>query len=88
MYAVVTFETKFDKIGGDDMPKKQVHQPYQKLKGVLRERGLTYADIAKILNVSETAISHKVNGRSDFYISQVRKIQNEYGFESEIFLAQ
>ena len=65
---------------------KLKHEPYNKFKGKLRELGLTYADIAKTLSISETAVSHKVNGRSDFNLTEVDKIGIEYGISRDIFL--
>jgi cyanate lyase len=63
-----------------------IHKPYNKFKGAIREKGITYADIARLLGVSTTCVSHKVNGRSDFYITQIEKMQNAYGLELKIFL--
>jgi predicted transcriptional regulator len=57
-----------------------------KFKGILREKELTYADIAQALNISEAAVGLKINGYSDFYISEVEKIQEKYGIEYHIFL--
>ncbi len=68
------------------MSKKVVHEPYMKLKGVLREKNLKYSDIAKTLGISETGVGFKINGKSDFYISEVKTLQQEYGFETDIFL--
>nr|DAN88708.1 MAG TPA: SOS-response transcriptional repressor [Caudoviricetes sp.] len=66
--------------------RKIIHAPYNKFKGILRERGLTYADIAKTLNISETSVGAKVNGYSDFYISEVEKIEDKHNIGYQIFL--
>lgn len=68
------------------MKKKLRHEPYNKLRGVLREKNLTYKDVADTLDISETAVQFKINGISDFYLSEVEKLQQAYGFELNIFL--
>ena len=68
------------------MKKKLRHEPYNKLRGVLREKNLTYKDVADTLGISETAVQFKINGISDFYLSEVEKLQQAYGFELNIFL--
>ena len=65
--------------------KKKVHKPYRKLKGVLREKELTYADVSKLLNITETAVGFKINGTSDFYISEVLAMRNAYAIETDVF---
>lgn len=72
----------------DDLKRKTVHEPYNKLKGALREKGLTYSDVAKTLDISETAVGFKINGTSDFYLSEVEVLMNVYGFLLEIFLQE
>lgn len=66
--------------------KKIIHPPYNKLKGKLKEKELTYGDVAVILDISEVAVSHKINGTSDFYISEVRKMSDALGISNNIFL--
>ena len=66
--------------------KNQIHQPYQKLKGALRAHNLTYSDVAEILRISETSVSHKINGRSDFYLQEVIKMVNYLDIHIKIFL--
>ncbi len=66
--------------------KRNIHKPYNGLKGALRERNLTYANIAKLLDISETTVGYKINGKSDFYISEVEKILNAYNLKLDIFL--
>lgn len=65
--------------------RSKVHRPYNKLKGALRERGLTYADVSKLLNISETAVGFKINGTSDFYISEFIAMQQAYKINTDIF---
>lgn len=66
--------------------RKKIHEPYNKLKGGLREKDLTYLDIAKTLDISETSVNFKINGASDFYIGEVRKLIEKYEFPLEYFL--
>lgn len=65
--------------------KKQIHEPYNKLKGFLREKELTYLDIGNTLNISITAVANKINGISDFYVEEVKILQDKYGVELSIF---
>lgn len=46
----------------------------QKLKGKMAERNVTQKDLAHILNVTENTFSYKLSGKSDFSLSEVRKI--------------
>lgn len=64
---------------------KMKHEPYNKFKGIMREKGLTNVDIAKTLGLSETAISMKTNGASDYYISEVMQLEKEYGIGFKFF---
>lgn len=66
--------------------KGNIHRPYNEFKGALRARNLTYANVASLLNISETAVGYKINGKSDFYISEIEKILNSYNLELDIFL--
>lgn len=65
----------------------KIHSPYNKFKGKLREKGLTYADVAKVLCISETSVNHKINGISDFYISEVKEISKAFNINKDIFFA-
>ncbi len=67
------------------MRTKIKHKPYAKLKGKMREKGITCADLSKLLHLSETAVNHKINGRSDFYIREVEKISTTYDIERKFF---
>lgn len=67
------------------MEKKLKHEPYNKLRGILREKNLTYKDVADALGISETAVQFKVSGVSDFYLSEVEKLQQEYGVDTSVF---
>lgn len=66
--------------------KKSRHPPYTRFKGFLTERGITYRDIADLLGISTTAVGAKVNGKSDFSLSEAQIIKRKYKPEREIFL--
>lgn len=70
------------------MKNKLIHKPYNEFKGALRAKNLTYANVAELLNISETSVGFKINGKSDFYISEVEKILNAYNLQLDIFLNQ
>lgn len=67
---------------------KLIHKPYVKFKGWLRENGLRYADIANLLGVSVATISAKINGTSDFLLSETRIIKRTYALSDNIFFAE
>ena len=45
-----------------------------KLKGKLVEKSVTYADCAKIIGVSVTTFSSKMNGTSKFYVEEAQAL--------------
>lgn len=62
----------------------KLHEPYNKLKGAFRERGLTYNDVSKLLNISKATLCRKINGESDFYLSEANRLEAQ-GFPHTIF---
>lgn len=54
--------------------KKVPHRPYSRLKGALREKDLSYGDVARILGISATSVCHKINGVSDFYLQEIMSL--------------
>ena len=66
--------------------KKLIHEPYNKLKGFMRENGIIYSHIAELLGVTQTTVSQKVNGQSDFTVSEAELIMRKYNADSKIFL--
>ena len=64
---------------------KLVHNPYLKFKGWLRSNNLTYQDIAVLLGLSVTTVSAKINGQSDFFLSEIQLIKKHYHLENDIF---
>ncbi len=65
--------------------KRETHKPYAKFKGWIRENGLTYTDIAQFLGLSTAAVTQKINGGSDFLLSEIQALKRRYGLNSEIF---
>lgn len=65
--------------------KTKVHHPYNKFKGFLCERGLTYRDIGNLIGITPSTVSLKINGESDFYLSEQRIIMEAYNVGSDIF---
>ena len=45
-----------------------------KLKGKLRECGISYANAADNLDLSRASFNNKINGRSKFYIDEIEKL--------------
>ena len=65
--------------------KKNAHSPYLKFKGWLREKCLTYADVAEVIDVSECTVSQKINGKSDFYANEIYKLNLKLGVDIKYF---
>lgn len=61
-----------------------LHKPYNKLKGALRERNVTYDDASKLLGISKATLCRKINGESDFYLSEAEKLES-YGIPNTVF---
>lgn len=51
---------------------------YNKLKGLLREKGISYNTLADTINLSVAGLSNKINRKkgSDFTITEVIHIKN------------
>ncbi|MEX6493320.1 DUF739 domain-containing protein [Fusobacterium animalis] len=51
---------------------------YNKLKGLLREKGISYNTLADTINLSVAGLSNKINRKkgSDFTIAEVIRIKN------------
>lgn len=65
--------------------KKNTHKPYSKFKGWLRENGLTYSDVANFLGINQATVALKINGNSDFLLSEVQALKDKYNLDSDIF---
>lgn len=62
-----------------------IHKPYNKFKGWLRTNGMTYRDLAELLGLSVATVSAKINGKSDFLLSEIESIKNKYKIDYDIF---
>lgn len=67
------------------MTRIRTHSPYNRFKGELRAKGLTYSDIAACLGLSSVTVSHKISGISDFYVSEAKCIKEKFGINEHIF---
>lgn len=66
---------------------KKTHKPYNKFKIWLKDNTVTYADIANLIGRSETSVAQKINGYSDFLLSEIQLIIDFYKLKSDIFFA-
>ncbi len=66
---------------------KKVHKPYHKFKNWLRENRIPYREIAEFLGVTIPTIAAKINGGSDFYLSEVQALRKKYDLSAEFFSA-
>ena len=64
---------------------RRCHAPYKKLKLALAGLGVTYKDVADLLGLSETSIGLKINGQSDFFVSEQIAICSNFQIPVEIF---
>jgi len=68
-----------------DIKRRVKHEPYNRFRGALRERGLTYSDVSRALMISEPTVNQKISGVSDFYVSEVDVIEKEFGIPHTVF---
>lgn len=62
------------------------HEPYNKVKGKIREKGMTYQDVAEKLGLSLVSVSDKINGKSDFLVSEAVQVAKMLSTDIHIFL--
>lgn len=70
------------------MKSNKVHEPYMKFKGWLRSNAITYSNIASLLNCNIGTVSQKINGYSDFKITEIAVMKEKYGIEYNLFLTE
>lgn len=68
--------------------KSKVHAPYTALKRALAGAGVTYKMVAELIGVSENTVQLKINGSSDFYISEQKKICEKWAINTDVFFAE
>lgn len=61
------------------------HAPYISVKNAIAGKGLTLKDVADVINVTESTLSLKISGGSDFYLSEIKAICKAFGLDSSIF---
>ena len=60
---------------------------YSKLKGILVEKNITQQELAQILQISVSALNFKINGKSDFSVTEAKRVSNLLGKTiEEIFI--
>lgn len=61
---------------------------YKKLKALMVERDITQKDLAKVLNINVSTLNFKLNGKSEFTLSEAFTISAFFGNKplEEIFL--
>ena len=64
---------------------KQQHPPYTAVKNALAGKGLTYKDVANVLGVTEATVQQKLNGGSDFYITEQVKLCETFHLDPSLF---
>lgn len=68
--------------------KSKVHAPYAALKRALAGAGVTYKMVAELIGVSENTVQMKINGYSDFYVSEQKKICEKWAISTDVFFAE
>lgn len=58
----------------------------EKMKRVLRERGMSVADVARALGITQQSVYNKLKGRTEFKASEVAEIARIVGCKVEELL--
>lgn len=69
------------------MAGKLKHPPYITFKRTLAALGKTYSDVAEVIGTTASTVQLKINGYSDFYLSEQKAICEAFGIESAVFFA-
>ena len=64
------------------------HAPYTAFKNAIAGKGLTLKDVAEVINSSEATVQLKLNGGSDFYITEQMMICERFGLDPALFFAK
>lgn len=62
------------------------HEPYIRLKAALRDKGISYADVGHIINESRRAIFKKINGKTDFTLTEFIAICKAFNLSPDVCL--
>lgn len=52
---------------------------YSRLKGLLVEKRITQQELAQMLNITASALNFKINGRSDFSVTEAKLVSSFFG---------
>lgn len=61
------------------------HAPYKAAKLWLAGHGITYKDVGEVIHCSEVTVQLKLNGTSDFYITEILNICEAFSMDAAIF---
>ena len=67
---------------------KKFHDPYTNFKIWIKENNLNYNIIGDFLGISAVAVCRKINGQSDFTLSEINALKKNYKLKSDIFFAK
>jgi len=67
---------------------KKLHEPYTNFKNWIRANNLNYNKIGDFLGISAVAVCRKINGQSDFTLSEINALKKKYNLKSDIFFAR
>ncbi|MFW2491415.1 XRE family transcriptional regulator [Clostridium chromiireducens] len=52
---------------------------YSKLKGLMVEKRVTQLELAEILKITGSALNYKINGKSDFSVTEAKLVSSFFG---------
>lgn len=61
------------------------HPPYTAFKRAIAGKGLTLRDVAATIGVTESTLSQKINGSSDFFVTEIEAICKTFELNVAIF---
>jgi len=67
------------------MSRQEKHKPYTEFKCFLASRNISYDDLGRLLGVTAATIRMKIEGESDFYLSEQEKICAIFALHPNIF---
>lgn len=56
---------------------------YKRLKGAMAEKGITQSKLAEQLNISLTTLNFKLNGKSEFTLSEAKELSSIFSIPIE-----
>ena len=67
--------------------EKKIVTNCNKLKGLLAEKGKTYKECALELGISDYQFRMKINGKTDFWVSEAISLSKFLGLNNEEFIS-